>query len=55
MDKRSISGPSKENRLPNSGIDASIDASIAVDSEGYVHISYYDNGNSSYKYATNRP
>jgi len=36
---------------PNSGIGAS----IAVDSEGYVHISYYDNGNSSLKYATNRP
>jgi len=36
---------------PNSGIGAS----IAVDSDGYVHISYYDNGNSSLKYATNRP
>ncbi len=36
---------------PNSGIGAS----IAVDNEGYVHISYYDNGNSSLKYATNRP
>jgi len=36
---------------PNSGIGAS----IAVDGEGYVHISYYDNGNSSLKYATNRP
>ncbi|HPM75863.1 MAG TPA: hypothetical protein PK961_02145 [bacterium] len=36
---------------PNSGIGAS----IAVDGDGYVHISYYDNGNSSLKYATNRP
>lgn len=36
---------------PNSGIGAS----IAVDGEGYAHISYYDNGHSSLKYATNRP
>jgi len=34
--------------------DGEFDSSLAVDPDGYVHISYYDAVNQCLKYATNR-